>query len=55
MLPIIDEIISLGKYGLIVKKPCGEEIKSKVHLVMATGDIPQVSWIELIKERRVVN
>ena len=41
--PIIDEVISLGEYGLVVKKLSGEEIEAKVHMVMATGDIPQVT------------
>ena len=43
LLPIIDEINSLGKFGLIVKKFDGERITSRVHMVMASGDIPQVS------------
>lgn len=42
LLPIVDEVKSLGEYGLIVKKYDGEQIKGKVHMVMATGDIPQV-------------
>ncbi|KAI9329150.1 hypothetical protein BD770DRAFT_404290 [Pilaira anomala] len=41
LLPIVDEIKSLGEHGLIVKNYDGETIKAKVHLVMATGDIPQ--------------
>ncbi|KAG2191239.1 hypothetical protein INT47_012016, partial [Mucor saturninus] len=43
LLPIIDEIKSLGEHGLIVERWNGETIKAKVHLVMATGDIPQVT------------
>ncbi|KAL0086416.1 hypothetical protein J3Q64DRAFT_1834229 [Phycomyces blakesleeanus] len=43
LLPIIDEISSLGKHGLIIKKFNGEQIKAKVHMVMASGDIPQVT------------
>ena len=43
LLPIIDEITSLGKYGLIINKFNGERIISKVHMVLASGDIPQVS------------
>ncbi|KAI8969555.1 hypothetical protein BDB01DRAFT_732242 [Pilobolus umbonatus] len=43
MLPIVDEIKSLGKHGLVVKRYDGEVITSKVHLVMATGDIPQIT------------
>ncbi|KAI9327116.1 hypothetical protein BD770DRAFT_334516 [Pilaira anomala] len=43
LLPIVDEIKSLGEHGLLVKKHNGEEIRSKVHLVMASGDIPQVT------------
>ncbi|OAD71018.1 hypothetical protein PHYBLDRAFT_148233 [Phycomyces blakesleeanus NRRL 1555(-)] len=43
LLPIIDEVISLGKYGLIIKKFDGERIVGKVHMVMASGDIPQVT------------
>ncbi|OAD65553.1 C2H2-type zinc finger transcription factor [Phycomyces blakesleeanus NRRL 1555(-)] len=33
LLPIIDEVISLGKYGLIIKKFDGERIVEKVHMV----------------------
>ncbi|KAI9327957.1 hypothetical protein BD770DRAFT_334331, partial [Pilaira anomala] len=40
---IVDEIKSLGEHGLIVKKYDGETIKAKVYLVMATGDIPQIT------------
>ena len=43
LLPIVDEIKSLDEHGLIAKKHNGEEIRSKVHLVIATGDIPQVT------------
>ncbi|CAO3618584.1 unnamed protein product [Mucor hiemalis] len=43
LLPIVDELNSLGKYGMVVKKFDGEIIKSKVHLMLASGDIPQVS------------
>ncbi|OAD75291.1 hypothetical protein PHYBLDRAFT_64218 [Phycomyces blakesleeanus NRRL 1555(-)] len=32
LLPIIDEVISLGKYGLIIKKFDGERIAAKVHM-----------------------
>lgn len=42
LLPIVDELNSLGKYGMVVKKFDGEIIKSKVHLMLASGDIPQV-------------
>ncbi|KAI9485884.1 MAG: hypothetical protein EXX96DRAFT_534203 [Benjaminiella poitrasii] len=41
--PIIDEVFSLGKYGLIMNKFDGEKISAKVHMVMASGDILQVS------------
>ncbi|KAI9255869.1 hypothetical protein EDC94DRAFT_221325 [Helicostylum pulchrum] len=41
LLPIVDEVKSLGERGLIVKKHNGEIIKSKVHMI-ASGDIPQV-------------
>ncbi|OAD78838.1 hypothetical protein PHYBLDRAFT_73863 [Phycomyces blakesleeanus NRRL 1555(-)] len=43
LLPIIDEVISLGKYGLIIKKFDGERIVVKVYMVMTSGDIPQVT------------
>ena len=43
LLPIIDEVLSLGKNGMIIKKVNGEEIDAKVHMVMSTGDIPQVT------------
>ncbi|KAI8968632.1 hypothetical protein BDB01DRAFT_733094 [Pilobolus umbonatus] len=43
LLSIVDEIKSLGEHGLIVKKCSGEVIKGRVHMVMATGGIPQVS------------
>jgi hypothetical protein len=42
--PIINEIRSLEKNGLVVRRFSGEESHSKVHLVLATGDIPQVSF-----------
>ncbi|KAL0582365.1 hypothetical protein ABG067_007792, partial [Albugo candida] len=45
LTPFVDEVESLGKYGLIVKKINGEVIKAKVHMVMATGDIPQAKKI----------
>ncbi|KAI9476581.1 MAG: hypothetical protein EXX96DRAFT_507889 [Benjaminiella poitrasii] len=45
LIPIIDEIISLGKHGLIINKLDGEKIVSKVHIVMASGDIPQVAKV----------
>lgn len=44
LLPIVEEIKSLGEHGLIVKKCSGEVIKGRVHMVMATGDIPQVDY-----------
>ncbi|GAA5804209.1 hypothetical protein HPULCUR_009696 [Helicostylum pulchrum] len=40
LLPIVDEVKSLGERGLIVKKHNGEIIKSKVHMI-ASGDISQ--------------
>ncbi|OAD67741.1 hypothetical protein PHYBLDRAFT_174069 [Phycomyces blakesleeanus NRRL 1555(-)] len=43
LLSIIAEVISLGKYELIIKKFDGERIAAKVHIVMASGDIPQVT------------
>ncbi|KAG2193951.1 hypothetical protein INT47_003521 [Mucor saturninus] len=43
LLPIVDEIKSLGEHGLIIERWNGETVKAKVHLVMATGDIPQVT------------
>ncbi|OAD74888.1 C2H2-type zinc finger transcription factor [Phycomyces blakesleeanus NRRL 1555(-)] len=43
LLSIIDEISSLGKHGLSIKKFNREQIKVKVHMVMASNDIPQVT------------
>ena len=43
LLPLVDEVKSLSEHGLIVKKYTGEEIRGKVHMMMATGDIPQVT------------
>jgi hypothetical protein len=44
LLPIVDEVKSLGEHGLVVKKYNGDTIKAKVHMMMATGDIPQVLY-----------
>ncbi|KAI7894495.1 uncharacterized protein EV154DRAFT_560448 [Mucor mucedo] len=44
-LSIVDEIKSLGKHGLIVERWNGESVKAKVHLIMATGDIPHNHYV----------
>ena len=41
--PIVDELLDLSKHGLIVRKSGRELCRAKVHLLMASGDIPAVA------------
>lgn len=43
LLPIINEIKDLERHGLIVKRNGVEICRSKVHLLLASGDIPAVA------------
>lgn len=43
MKPIIDEIKHLSDHGIIVKNNNQEISRSKVHLLLASGDLPAVA------------
>jgi hypothetical protein len=45
LAPLLDELQNLSKHGMDVECDDGQERHSKVHLLVATGDIPGVSTL----------